>query len=1449
MSTIKNQSKTYLASITKRKKHITISNILIFLLLGNLSYSIEKEKILGNKFKYSKGSFFSLKNNKKVKVNYLSEKIIQINGEYFDITTGEEVHITTISNYNNEATFTHDLKVKLPTLKGEISSSNKRERKGSKNSVNTTTVKPSLQNSSVSTGISNSTKPNQQINKPNVINITNTILAPASQLSSNSNLIGGSSSSLNSSKPFSNQVASSSVMNSPAINTYTINHFRPIFPNKPTPQFGNPNPTGSSPTIIDTSTTPTSIVVNPVNNLRPIISNNNSIQQFGYPKPNGTIPMVVDTTSTPSAIATNLVNTPSRPTTTNNPIPTLGSQPIIIEDFIAHSGSGIRPWSGSAVDPNGGELTEIFSYLSTYNAYSLLDNNSNNIADIFEQNGDWDSDGILNKDDMDWDGDIFDNTGGINLGLDTSKLIDINGGQTTLTSLVTSNPSNVNGSLLGIGGDFDSDGISNEKDQDWNGDGIIDNANLNNNNLLSHVGSYDYGFNFSGNNIVINNSNITHGVSSNLGQIGVNKGTITGISALTDYDGNGIDISNGMDGYESDIYNYGTITNSSNLVVIGQAIHRASAYNFGNIGNGITISNTGSHRNTIVGQNTSTSGTLYNYGSINYNSAGQTNGNGVARTLKGQTLHGTRAGYGEYLIAANYGTINLSTEGGTIEGQYSREGGFLLNYGVIDMQSKDHTYLNNSTNLGRLVGQSANRAMDGFGAYNYGTITGKAESAFTYGQLADSANLHNYGKISLESGEFSIGQSLAPNRYKNNVAYNYGTLENIGKTSYGQYIEEALGYNYGIISNKSTTDSSIGQGTFAGGQIYNFGIIDNYSENKDSFGQYVHGTGTLSENHGIIRVDRRNSLANGNNGEKFSSVGIYTEGGASSKNYSVIEVYNHGKVGNKVGSNIENISVGMVADGIGSKAYNYGKIKLDSHTRATNDSLGNSIDGGAMQALNGGEVYNYGTIEIGTINAANIPIRSAVRLGSQFASASAKYKINAPAIKVNGKIKVMPEAGLDSSATKNAFISGSSNILGTANIISSNNLYSITSTINNGNVDLKLNRNKNVNMSDSLTKEAKEVAKSLNLTEAVTNSKSFLNRNDKTLANYIMKEYNENNLQYFVDYDLQADIYTNLNKQILDLQRDTSNMSSHNTFAVNSYIEGEIFNGGGSGQATITNLANLNDYKVNATLFSDKISRDDTKDGRVNYDEKKVGAIVSLAKNQGMKADGFSLGYTQSRLDFDQDKGKGEINRFSTGYSWKNRINKFDITYNVGLGLNNHSYERNINFLTDQRKASSDFTSYDISMGLGISRRYDFDNYAITPYLGLDSAMIFRESFTEKGANGLDAKVKKNNTYSVEPKVGVTSEVTLYDNGKHKVGVEASVEYSKELGKLAKDSEKIGFKGFDGEYFAKDPIDKKGTINYGADLTYEVNNLKVNAGYRGNNHDDGQATIGFKYSW
>jgi len=85
--------KSYLKACLRKKVRITTAMIISFLLLGGTAYSLGNGDILGGKYLYKNGKFYNVKTKKEIKVNYITDSLIEIESEYYSLKTGEREDI------------------------------------------------------------------------------------------------------------------------------------------------------------------------------------------------------------------------------------------------------------------------------------------------------------------------------------------------------------------------------------------------------------------------------------------------------------------------------------------------------------------------------------------------------------------------------------------------------------------------------------------------------------------------------------------------------------------------------------------------------------------------------------------------------------------------------------------------------------------------------------------------------------------------------------------------------------------------------------------------------------------------------------------------------------------------------------------------------------------------------------------------------------------------------------------------------------------------------------------------------------------------------------------------------------------------------------------------------------------------------------------------------------
>src|SRR5690606_30708421 len=84
-----------------------------------------------------------------------------------------------------------------------------------------------------------------------------------------------------------------------------------------------------------------------------------------------------------------------------------------------------------------------------------------------------------------------------------------------------------------------------------------------------------------------------------------------------------------------------------------------------------------------------------------------------------------------------------------------------------------------------------------------------------------------------------------------------------------------------------------------------------------------------------------------------------------------------------------------------------------------------------------------------------------------------------------------------------------------------------------------------------------------------------------------------------------------------------------------------------------------------------------------------------------------------------------------------------EVNWQADVGINRNDGRRTIRFGGLDRRAESDFDSTTAHLGAGIGRSFQLgDRTRFTPSLRTDYYRIRNESYTEKGAGGLNLKVR-----------------------------------------------------------------------------------------------------------
>jgi len=923
--------------------------------------------------------------------------------------------------------------------------------------------------------------------------------------------------------------------------------------------------------------------------------------------------------------------------------------------------------------------------------------------------------------------------------------------------------------------------------------------------------------------------------------------------------------------------------------------------------NSLIKSGTGDIRGNFVGQTSLSGSKSYNTGTISSNVNNLKEIAILGQRAEGKSSEAINSKDIELVHKWGKGKTTIIGQEAKSEGKITNDGNIKIinNYiGVDDLtiygqnvEGSGSEGINNSQiYLDLEDGDGIAQRVSEFGKVtNNGTL-----NLISRGEGLDNKTLIGINTVGIETSSLCLVQETLGINNKNSSIFGFteggeGLKLSIGNKVIGMQAEKrgAKVINSGDINLVTNRSSVYGQIAKEGAQAENNGIImaefDDYAYDDSGNPETLHinamAVGQLAEagstvtNNGKIYVNRTGArnvvsrpifLKDASKWMKVRDIGIYAKGeGATGINKGIIEVYNHGEEGTWLNNtkNVEGIAIGMLADGQGAEIKNYGTILIDSSAKGAQIELnetsgGTAIEGSVMQEINGGKAYNYGTIEVSALNAP-VGIKERVprtlaslketrdwKLDKHSASTTAKY--SAPKISIGENLKIMAEEGKGNSYRVEDFVFNSEKVKGVENLNGDHGLYKVKANLDElGNVDLVLTRNHEKSMGDILSGSSKKIADSLNITDAVLGKGSYLNKEDEKVSTLLMKSYYERTLGTLLKNSFSSNIYANLNESILNISEDLVETNSDTIFAIENSFQTEMvgkdeFNTKG----IIPNIASIGGWNLGLSAKYSVTEEDDTTGHRVTYDRKEAIVGFGLSRQDGSVKRGMALGYSRNELDFDKNKGEGTIDSYNLLYGIDNKSKLFDMKYYLGTGVNLHDYTRKATLGNIERDAKSKFNSYTVSAGVEISKEFEFDRFRFRPLAGLDMTYLIKESFDEKGAGSLNIQTGEKELYSIKPKVGLESEISLFRNDFHEISFDSIVEYGYELGNIEDEKEKIQFEGFTGSYELANGVLEDYNLSAEASLKYRYrDNLEVSGGYQYKNTDDGRVKVGLKYSW
>ncbi len=133
---------------------------------------------------------------------------------------------------------------------------------------------------------------------------------------------------------------------------------------------------------------------------------------------------------------------------------------------------------------------------------------------------------------------------------------------------------------------------------------------------------------------------------------------------------------------------------------------------------------------------------------------------------------------------------------------------------------------------------------------------------------------------------------------------------------------------------------------------------------------------------------------------------------------------------------------------------------------------------------------------------------------------------------------------------------------------------------------------------------------------------------------------------------------------------------------------------------------------------------------------------------------GIAGSYTFSNVDWENNKGKSDINSFYglLYHSWFN--NKYFVNSSVFGSFSNIEAHRNISFSSISRTASNQHSGRELGAHIDGGSMVDFKLIELHPFVSVDFLYFRENNFTETGANSLNLEVKNSDNYFIRTELG-----------------------------------------------------------------------------------------------
>ncbi|MGX6591752.1 hypothetical protein [Cetobacterium ceti] len=906
--------------------------------------------------------------------------------------------------------------------------------------------------------------------------------------------------------------------------------------------------------------------------------------------------------------------------------------------------------------------------------------------------------------------------------------------------------------------------VINNKIIEMNSAKIIDN----NNNIYSKVIGIKVENGNGENNGTIQINGHGTGISISNNSKAINNGKIIGISK-PNFNGSFLNnsIIKGMVGE-----NQSTIINEKNGEIL-----------LLNDGQGISISNNSKAINN--GKIAITGSENWNYHIIGMEIEDNSNGinNGTITVTGSSENKGMVADLTSSII--NNGVIEVESTGGYAYGMddYSSEQIItknpLINNGTIKVAASGKV---SETIPITAVGISASRD-----TINNGKIIAKAE------QGGEATGIRGYINKTILTNDINgsifiegIGQGMLGNLFYNeNSPINHIQLKNNGKI----IIE-----NNGLVEGNSYGMKNIGGKTINNGSI----IMSGEFNKGDADGMNITQGIGINEKNGKIEINSGTDPSAGmfgknstliNNGQikvesKAAAYGMLLHNGGSATNNGTINIMGgegscgiiviDGKAINSKTGVItvsgENVH-GIIASGNEATVDNQGVININNLNNAINISNGATMKNtGIIQTIGNFHLdSSTGTYIIGT-------------------TSNGEYgQLKGKNITLNGNINV--DTSITTSGFKKEYLL--QNIVESENIqlgedfkITSNSLlYDISTCVDTwGNLDGTLIRN-NYIISDFSNKKFIQTAK---IFDKYFTENEFRNLNSD--AKEIISTINTENISSLNSSlkNLTPSLYTNIGRQLLNLSETFKEQSSN---TIQSLDKNKF------------NFSFIGSYK-------DINSRKEIE----GYKSQLSGFIGSFNLKNNLYG---SIGYGYSDINY-TGEANGNIQTIHLGLDKYINFNSYNIAMSIFTEYNFHENSREIK--TFNRKAKSNFDSYSFGSEITLSKIYQ-NTLTIKPYLGTSIGSYSYKTFSETGANSINATISSQNYTLFEPKLGIYTEKAFKN-----LKIYSDLVYSYNFGNFNK-TQKYTYESFDGKgQLSKDNLEN-GNTKLLLGLNSTINNI------------------------